>query len=127
MSERTTSQALFLLLLAIASIQNVEGRDLPKRTYTYKTVGEVRILADVYRKTDDIIRPAILYIHGGALIMGNRSWLDPAQAQKVSRRRLHDHFNRLSAGSPGQAGSNRRGSLRRLSMGADRRSKAVSD
>jgi acetyl esterase/lipase len=36
----------------------------------------------VYRASDDIIRPAILYIHGGALIMGNRSWLNPVQVQK---------------------------------------------
>ena len=26
--------------------------------------------ADVYRKPDSVVRPAILYLHGGALIMG---------------------------------------------------------
>jgi acetyl esterase/lipase len=50
-----------------------------KCTYTYKTVKDLRIQADVYRKADDKIRPAILFIHGGALIMGNRSWIDPVQ------------------------------------------------
>jgi len=53
-----------------------------RRTYTYKTVGDLQIRADVYRKPDDIVRPAILYIHGGALIMGSRSWLDPVQAER---------------------------------------------
>ena len=72
---------LFLLVLTIASTQ-VEGQERLKRTYPYKTIGNVRILADVYRKPDDIVRPAVLYIHGGALIMGNRGWLDHAQAQK---------------------------------------------
>jgi len=76
------SRILFLLVLTIASMQDVDGQEPSKRTYSYKTIGDLRILADVYRKPDDIVRPAILYVHGGALIMGNRSWLDPAQAQK---------------------------------------------
>ncbi len=76
------SRTVLLLILTIASVQEVEGQELFKNTYTYKTIGDLRILADVYRKQDDLIRPAILYIHGGALIMGNRSWLDPVQAQK---------------------------------------------
>jgi len=69
------------LILTIASVQGVEEQQLSKKTYTYKTVGDLRILADVYRTPDDVIRPAILYIHGGALIMGNRSWLNPVQVR----------------------------------------------
>jgi acetyl esterase/lipase len=76
------SRTVLLLILTIASIQDVEGQELAKRTYTYRTIGDLRMLADVYRKPDDIIRPAILYLHGGALIMGSRSWLNPVQAQK---------------------------------------------
>ena len=64
-----------LLIVTVASFQDVEGQELPKKTYTYKTTGDLRILADVYRTPDEVIRPAILSIHGGALIMGNRSWL----------------------------------------------------
>ena len=44
------------------------------KTYTYKTVGELEIHADVYRPDDDITRPVAVWIHGGALIMGNRGW-----------------------------------------------------
>src|SRR5438093_403548 len=42
------------------------------KTYTYKTVGELPIQADVYRAEDRVLRPVVLWIHGGALIMGHR-------------------------------------------------------
>jgi acetyl esterase/lipase len=41
-------------------------------TYTYKTVDGLAIQADVYRPGDDRVRPVVVWIHGGALIMGNR-------------------------------------------------------
>jgi acetyl esterase/lipase len=75
-------RTVLLLTVTLASLQQVEGQGLVKRTYTYKTVGDLRIVADVYQPRGDIIRPAILYIHGGALIMGSRSWLNPVQVQK---------------------------------------------
>ena len=42
-------------------------------THVYKTVDNLAIKADVYRQDNDSIRPAVVWIHGGALIMGNRS------------------------------------------------------
>jgi acetyl esterase/lipase len=42
-------------------------------TYTYKTVGDVSIKADVYRRENNAVRPAVVWIHGGALIVGSRS------------------------------------------------------
>jgi acetyl esterase/lipase len=45
---------------------------LPKQTYTFKTVGDLKIQADVYRPDDATMRPVVVWIHGGALIMGNR-------------------------------------------------------
>ncbi len=42
-------------------------------TYTYKRVGELEIKADVYRPKDDKRRPVVVWIHGGALILGNRA------------------------------------------------------
>ena len=45
----------------------------PKKTYTYKTVDKVPIEADVYRPDDDKVRPVVVWIHGGALINGNRN------------------------------------------------------
>jgi acetyl esterase/lipase len=44
-----------------------------KTTYTYKTVNDLPIQLDVYRPADNKIRPVVVWIHGGALIMGNRS------------------------------------------------------
>jgi acetyl esterase/lipase len=46
---------------------------LVKKTYTFKTVGDVKIQADVYRADDDVRRPVVVWIHGGALIMGSRT------------------------------------------------------
>ena len=43
-----------------------------KTTHTYKRVGKLEIKADVYRSTDDIGRPVVVWIHGGALINGHR-------------------------------------------------------
>src|SRR5262245_44169272 len=45
---------------------------LPKQTHTFKTVDDVKIQADVYRADDTTLRPVVVWIHGGALIMGNR-------------------------------------------------------
>jgi acetyl esterase/lipase len=44
-----------------------------KKTYTYKTVGETKIQADVYRANDAKVRPVVVWIHGGALLMGSRA------------------------------------------------------
>jgi acetyl esterase/lipase len=52
-----------------------------KQTYTHKVVGDCQIQADVYRLPDRVVRPAILYIHGGALIIGNRR----INAQQLNR------------------------------------------
>lgn len=79
---RLSLSTVLLLVLAIMSVQEVEAQDPAKKTYTYKTTGDLRILADVYRTPDEVIRPAILYLHGGALIMGSRSWLNRVQVQK---------------------------------------------
>ena len=45
---------------------------LVKKTHTFKTVGELKIQADVYRPDDTTVRPVVVWIHGGALITGNR-------------------------------------------------------
>jgi acetyl esterase/lipase len=45
---------------------------LEKQTVTYKTVGPTKIRADVFRRNGNESRPCVVWIHGGALIMGNR-------------------------------------------------------
>ena len=48
-------------------------------TYTYKVVDSHEIHADVYRYADEEVRPAIIWIHPGALIIGSRAWLPTEQ------------------------------------------------
>jgi acetyl esterase/lipase len=48
----------------------------PAATHAYKTVGNLTIKADVYGYQDVFVRPAVVWIHGGALIMGHRGQID---------------------------------------------------
>jgi acetyl esterase/lipase len=50
-----------------------------KQSYVYKVVADCEISADVYRLPDNVVRSAILWLHGGALIFGNRGTLSPDQ------------------------------------------------
>ena len=54
----------------------MDPKKLKVQTFTYKTVNGLSIKADVRRPEDTITRPAIMWIHGGALIVGCREWLD---------------------------------------------------
>jgi acetyl esterase/lipase len=58
--------------LLLANPVRAADPPLPKQTYTFKTVGDLKIQADVYRADDTKVRPVVVWIHGGALIMGNR-------------------------------------------------------
>jgi acetyl esterase/lipase len=44
-----------------------------KKTYTYKTADKVPVRVDVYRADDERKRPVVVWIHGGALIVGSRA------------------------------------------------------
>ena len=70
------------LILSVAGPQPLDAQEIVRSTYTYKTVGDLRIRADVYRKPGDLARPAIFWIHGGALIMGSRRGPLAAQAER---------------------------------------------
>ena len=52
-----------------------------KVTYVYKMVHDCNIQADVYCSPGEERRPAILWLHGGALIFGNRSMLPGEQME----------------------------------------------
>ena len=56
------------------------------QTCIYKVVGGHEILADVYRGPGAGARPAILWIHGGALILGNRKGPHPYQLVRYLER-----------------------------------------
>jgi len=63
-----------ILLSSAASLTGADASADYARmwTYTYKKVGDLEIKANVYRADDEKVRPVVVWIHGGALIMGGR-------------------------------------------------------
>jgi acetyl esterase/lipase len=61
-------------------------------TFTYKRVGSLEIKADVHRSDDARPRPVAVWIHGGALINGNRAGIDGRAKQMA----LDDGFALVS-------------------------------
>jgi acetyl esterase/lipase len=53
-------------------LTNTVAGEVRTQAYTYKCVGELEIQANVYRAGDEKPRPVVVWIHGGALIMGGR-------------------------------------------------------
>lgn len=47
------------------------------KTFTYKTVGDLEIEADVFRIGEERARPVLVWLHGGALIFGRRKDIPP--------------------------------------------------
>ncbi|GMU93151.1 MAG: hypothetical protein AMXMBFR4_22090 [Candidatus Hydrogenedentota bacterium] len=56
-----------------------------KETYTYKTVGDCQIKADVYRVYGAGPAPVVVWIHGGALIGGGRGGVNYAMLHLLQR------------------------------------------
>jgi len=65
--------AILLCLVMAPSLALANDKTLMPKTYTYKTAGALPIKADVYRLAGDEVRPVIVWIHGGALIVGQRT------------------------------------------------------
>ena len=69
---RLTILPLIVSLIAVDT-SAAEPAEFPqKQTVTYRQVGDLPIKADVYYFNNNKPRPAIVSLHGGALIMGNR-------------------------------------------------------
>lgn len=58
---------------AFALPSAVSAAAAEKRTFTYKKVGDLPVEADVYNAAPGKRRPTVVWIHGGALIVGQRS------------------------------------------------------
>ena len=74
---KARSASSFLKWLCVAAVFGPAACDaaeapFEKKTYVYKRVGDCTIEADVYRADDAVVRPVVVWIHGGALIMGSR-------------------------------------------------------
>jgi len=70
--QRTLTMGLHVVVAATLSQPAAAQSTLVKTTVCYRKVVGHEILADVYRPKGDEVRPVIVSIHGGALIMGNR-------------------------------------------------------
>jgi len=73
--ERIVCGAACCLLMWGLFVGTASG-EVTMRTYTYKRAGDLEIKADVYREDDRKVRPVVVWIHGGALIMGGREGVD---------------------------------------------------
>lgn len=79
-----TTRRHFLKSLAAVSLLSSSGKlcaadEKPsKKTFTYKVVDGCDIKADVHGVSDGPPRPVVIWIHGGALIMGHRGGIDGA-------------------------------------------------
>ena len=64
----------FLAIAGLLSMSEAQAGEpvFGKKTHCYKTVGALKIEADVFRADDSQSRPVLVWLHGGALIMGNR-------------------------------------------------------
>ncbi len=75
----------FLKAMAAASIfvprWSLGEQQTESTTYTYKSAGGCEIKAEAYGSDATVRKPVIVWIHGGALIMGSRKnppkWLNP--------------------------------------------------
>jgi acetyl esterase/lipase len=82
MNRIDTCRAAALCAMILLVANSTVAADLIKRTFVYKQVGELQIHADVYREDDGALRPIVVWIHGGALIMGHREGL-PARLKEA--------------------------------------------
>lgn len=83
------STAAIALVMSVATSSTLLGQEkpmLPKMTHVYKTVGDLKIHADVYRSDSAALRPVLVWIHGGALIVGSRDGV-PNQLLDLARQK----------------------------------------
>lgn len=69
--------AMALPLAVTMSDSQCRSDDSAPKSFVYKQVGDLAIKADVYGAAPGESRPCLVSIHGGALIGGNRAWVDP--------------------------------------------------
>ena len=74
----------FVMSIVSPGFADDQVEDFAKQTLTYKTVGNLEIKADVYRQAASTPRPVIVWLHGGALIMGSRTGV-PKQLIDLAR------------------------------------------
>ena len=85
--EKVLAKAIARLLAEREKANDPPAGETPtfsKKSYTYKSVDGLDLQADVYRNEDTKIRPVVVWIHGGALIMGSRASV-PSQLMELCK------------------------------------------
>lgn len=85
-----TAGALILLFgVCVPACPQLFAEEKPasfsKTAYTYKTIDDLQIRADVYRHEDTVKRPVIVWLHGGALLLGSRAGV-PKQLRELAEK-----------------------------------------
>jgi acetyl esterase/lipase len=84
MSHRHSRRTFFEIVtgataaLTAGGIARAAGEPESKQTYTYKNLDGCEIKADVFRASTEKNAPVVVWIHGGALIMGSRDGINAA-------------------------------------------------
>ena len=86
---RNAVYILTCLSCGFANAQPTNGQTQPEASFsktvqTFKTVDGLELRADIYRHEDEVSRGVIVWLHGGALIMGTRSGV-PKQLRDLAR------------------------------------------
>jgi acetyl esterase/lipase len=61
------------VILAILLVASLQAPPLVQKTYVVKEAGDLKLQVDVHRDSSSETRPVLVWIHGGALILGSRS------------------------------------------------------
>ncbi len=87
LTRRDFNRATFAGAASLALTKASLAADQPpaKQTFVYKTVGQHEIKADVYSGQGEGPRPVVLWIHGGAVISGNREGMLPDFNQRLNQ------------------------------------------
>ena len=75
LSMRLFRTSLALLVLSVPGIQAANAvieSKLRHQTFTYKQMGHLEIQAEVSRINDELQRPVLVWVHGGAMMKGDR-------------------------------------------------------
>lgn len=81
---KTVVVAATVLAAALPVMGQPDAPPFAKQTIAFKRVGDLAIHADVHRRNDKQVRPVLVWIHGGALIVGSRSQV-PGDLLKLCR------------------------------------------
>jgi acetyl esterase/lipase len=83
MAKATRACVSLFISLLIPTYSLAQDATVTKKTFIYKKVNNLELKADVFSTDGTAPRPVVLWVHGGALIMGDRGGTDRVMRQKL--------------------------------------------